>query len=1142
MTFKSLAATVLAATLTLMANAQDGHKISIAAHRGYWKCEQAGFAQNSIASLWEAQKIGAWGSEFDVHMTRDGVIVVNHDEDINGVTIQDHDYDDIRNMKLANGEFISTLDDYLLQGEKCSTTVLVLEIKIHRDAERDRLVTDKCIEALKAHGLYDPRRVMFISFSYNACKRIAEVAPEFTNQYLMGDKSPEEVHADGINGIDYGYWILQQNPDWTRRAHDLGMTVNAWTVDKAEDIKSMIDMGVDCITTNEPILTRELLGEKELRHPLLQEENNPIASSEAIVVSGRARFTVLTPRLVRMEWAEDGVFEDRATLGIVNRNLPVPEFKVSRSGKKVTIKTSDLTLVYKGDEVFSPENLSITFARPGSSKEKTVWRPGMDESANLLGTCRTLDGCDGENTMDPYDKGVISRDGWAIIDESDRHVFVPVKTDWENWVDCRSEGLRKDWYMFAYGHDYKAAVSDFTRIAGRIPMPPRYAFGYWWCRYWQYYDSELTDLARHFRSYDIPIDVMIIDMDWHETWSADEYPGYEDESGEWLGWTGYTWKKEFFPNPANHLTDLHNYGIKTSLNIHPAAGIQTFEEPYERFVKDYTSRTSDYDGPKGYIKPDGTPTYVPYRMDQQEWADAYMNSVMHPFEKQGVDFWWLDWQQYRESRYVPGLSNTFWINYVYFQDMDRRSRDEGIHAIRPMIYHRWGGIGSHRYQVGFSGDTYASWKVLGYLPYFTSTAANVGYGYWGHDIGGHMQPGGVNETNPELYTRWLQNGVFTPIFKTHSTKNMTMEKRFWVFPDYFDAMREAVRLRYDLSPYIYTASRQAYDTGISLCRPLYYYYPEDEKAYTCPQEYFFGNDILATVVCNPVDKVTGLAERSMWFPAGDDWYDVSTGTTYKGGTEAVLHYTIEENPYYVRAGAIIPMASPSISSLQEVSDELYVFIAPGDGESVAEVYEDDGGTQAYRDEYARTSLHKRSDASSLVLEIGPREGYYAGMPSSRKLRVVLDGILPPKSVKVNGKVLEYNRFAQAEQKGWTYDGASLSAVAFLPEGNPGESVVVEVEYADGDRTLADGRKGLIRRAFALTPEVKYEFAVNVSGGKQVPKPFLSVAQCGSFLTENPSDCVSILQGMDTAGTIDLFKSFSLPADFISKVQAQLTLF
>ena len=803
-----------------------------------------------------------------------------------------------------------------------------------------------------------------------------------------------------------------------------------------------------------------------------------------MVVCGNARFTVLTSRLIRMEWSADGTFEDRATLGIVNRDLEVPAFDVKKSGSKLVIKTSDLTLTYSGKERFSENNLIVSFkmADPKSKKGiKTVtWKPGQDDSANLLGTCRTLDGCDGIKTLDPYDPSIISRDGWAVVDESQRHVFVPVEKDWKYWVECRPEGDRQDLYFFGYGHDYKAALGDFVKIAGRIPLPPKYTFGYWWCRYWEYSDLELLDLSDHFMAYNIPMDVMIIDMDWHETWNdlsrISPRRGRNgtvglDEFGQRIGWTGYTWKKELFPDPKNFLGELHRRGIKTSLNLHFNNGIQPYEEPYNRFVDEYTSLTDEYDGPRGYVYDApykyvgnddvvgkaGEKAPVAFRMSQIEWADAYFKTVIRPFEQQGVDFWWLDWQQWKESRYVKDLSNTFWLNYTFFNDKVRQTESLGLDAPRPMIYHRWGGVGSHRYQVGFSGDVYATWQSLSYLPYFTATASNVGYGYWGHDIGGHMQPKGVNETDPELYTRWIQSGVFTPIFKTHSTKDTSMEKRFWVFPDHFDPMRAAIRLRYDLSPYVYTAARHAYDTGVSICRPLYYYWPEADEAYQWKEEYMFGSDILATTICQPADKVTGLAERSMWFPEGYDWYDVSTGCMYRGGSVHNLLYTINENPYYVKAGAVIPMAGEDISTLQEQNPELRLFVVPGLGDFSTSVYEDDGQSMSYADQFAVTEMIKSSVPGEVKLTVQPRKGSFKGMCPGRKVSVVLEGHYAPSTVRVNGVELKYSRYAQYEQNNgiavWGYDGFNMQVKIYLPESSADEAVEVVCTYAPLSHTV-----------------------------------------------------------------------------------------
>ena len=897
----------------------------------------------------------------------------------------------------------------------------------------------------------------------------------------------------------------------------------------------------------------------------------PKAHDEAEIIFGNARFTVLTSRLVRMEWASDGKFEDRATLGIVNRNLDVPAFDVRKTSSKVVIKTSDMTLTYAGQDKFSPENLSITFRMKDSKAKKGIrtvtWSPGMDDSGNLLSTSRTLDKCDGVNVISPFDKGVLSRDGWAVIDESERHVFVPVESDWKYWTESRPEGDRQDLYFFAYGHDYTDALYDFTRIAGNIPLPPKYTFGYWWCRYWEYSDFELLDLANHFKDYSIPMDVMIIDMDWHETWNniARNTPAREgctmegqDEFGRNIGWTGFTWKKELFPDPENFFTELHRRNIRTSLNLHFDNGIQPYEEPYEAFVKDYTSRTSDYDGPKNYVydspyvfagnnyavgKP-GDKAPVPFRICQMEWADAFFKSVIRPLEKQGVDFWWLDWQQWLDSKYVKNLSNTYWLNYTFFNDKVRQTERLGTSAPRPMIYHRWGGIGSHRYQVGFSGDVYATWKALAFLPYFTMTASNAAYGYWGHDIGGHMQPKGVTETDPELYARWMQSGVFTPIFKTHSTKSRRMEKRFWMFPDHFDVMRKAVRLRYDLAPYIYTAARQAYDTGISMTRPLYYYWPEDDKAYEWKEEFMFGDDILATTICQPTDKATGLAERTMWFPEGTDWYDVSTGKMYKGGTEHTLLYTIDENPYFVKAGAVIPMSSSEVMTLQKQSPDLRLMVAPGLGESRTSVYEDDGESQAYASEYATTEIVKFTTENKLVLKVAPRKGSFKGMLPERRISVVLEGMSAPSKVTINGIEVPYSRFAAYQEDDgvqvWGYNGNQLQTTIWAEEMSADKEIQIECTF-DGNATSEKlyGVKGIINRFMAMTPEAKYNFNSLKIRDFQIPSEFMNVAQSGSYITEDPFNASKYIDNIDLQAMIDNVNSWEkLSSDFKSRVSAQ----
>ena len=849
--------------------------------------------------------------------------------------------------------------------------------------------------------------------------------------------------------------------------------------------------------------------------------NDPKADDAAVVVAGNARFTVLTPQMIRMEWSEDGVFEDRATLTFVNRKLDVPQFKVKRSSGKVVIKTSAVTLTYKINGRFNDSNLKAEFKL---GDKKVVWTPSLEDTLNLMGTTRTLDKCDGNKLgREPMEKGLLSRSGWSVVDDSHRHILTPVDSHWKEWVECRPEGERQDLYLFAYGHDYKQALADYSKVAGRSPMPPKYTFGYWWSRYWQYSDNEFRDLVANIRSVGIPIDVLIVDMDWHETWGLRKKSSPKDEYGQRIGWTGYTWQKELFPSPKNFLEWTEREELKVALNLHPASGIQPYESVYESFTKDY-----------GWNEP-GKP--VPFHMDEQKWADSYIKTVLAPMEDMGVDFWWLDWQQWMISKFTPELSNTFWLNHTFFTHAQERDP-----SIRPFIYHRWGGLGSHRYQLAFSGDTYATWQTLAFLPWFTSTASNVNYGYWGHDIGGHMFHSNVKETDPELYTRWLQYGVFTPIFKTHSTKDQKIVRYPWAFPDHVFHMRDAIRLRYDLVPYIYNASRENYDTGVAMCRPMYYDYPELDKAYSSPEQFMFGNDILATAVVQPVDKVTGLAKRSIWFPEGA-WYDFATGAMYEGDACKELQYTIAENPWFAKAGSIIPMNPSDIDNLQKDCGKLVLTFVPG-GDGELRLYEDDGLSQDYMNGGAWTNVEKKTEGNVVKICVAAREGTYAGALESRAFELRLPAMYPPVSVKVNGEEVSYMRFAEGTC--WTYDAYTLAPVIYVAQQSCASDLEVELvfdEYAMTDQKQLYGLSGVFKRAVALTGEFKFEQGKSDSY-LMLPVEYLKVAQCPNFILEDPFKIAEFIEEYkaNKSAFYEMVEKMTMIGDeFKEKLKSQMTI-
>ena len=552
------------------------------------------------------------------------------------------------------------------------------------------------------------------------------------------------------------------------------------------------------------------------------QNNNPVAGPEAIVTSGKARFTVLTDMLIRLEYAPDSAFNDNATLTFVNRELSVPNFTVEHEAGWLTINTAYLHLKYKENSgAFSARNLEITYKYDESKESgdgcggmvpltnplpemKFTWKPGMKDHKNLKGTTRTLDGALGKFSFGqmkklPVEDGILSRSGWAFINDSERPLFD--NSDWP-WVQERKKNGAQDWYFFGYGYHYKSALHDFVSTSGRISMPPEYAFGVWYSRFWRYNEQDMKDIVNDYAKNDIPLDVLVVDMDWHltERSNPDLFKNFTPKLN---GWTGFTWEKKYFPDYKEFLKWTDNHQLQTCLNIHPAAGVQAHEAAYPAFAKAMGVDTIGH-------KP------VPFDITNKKFAQAYFDILLHPYEKDGVDFWWLDWQQWGGTN-IKGVNPTFYLNYVHYSDMQREGK-------RPLIFHRYGGLGNQRYQIGFSGDCIIDWRSLSYQPEFTATAANVGFGYWSHDIGGHTNPvSRVNKHNPELFTRWVQWGAFSPIFRTHATDDPEIERRIWKYPaENFKAMRKAIQMRYALLPYIYTFARVAYDDGISLVRPMYY--------------------------------------------------------------------------------------------------------------------------------------------------------------------------------------------------------------------------------------------------------------------------------------------------------------------------------
>ena len=226
----------------------------VIAHRGFWKTE--GSAQNSIAALEKAAEEKLYGSEFDVQVTLDGKLIVNHDAKFQGFVIAETPYKQLKKIRLNNGEKLPNLKKYLKKGKKLDIQ-LILEIKSHKSKEVEDKMAADIVKMVKKMGL--EKQVEYIAFSLNVCEQLAKLTPESEIAYLNGDVTPAELKKKGINGIDYHYNVIEKHPEWVKEAHDLGMKVNVWTVNKEDMMKKLIDRKVDYITTDQPLETKKLL-------------------------------------------------------------------------------------------------------------------------------------------------------------------------------------------------------------------------------------------------------------------------------------------------------------------------------------------------------------------------------------------------------------------------------------------------------------------------------------------------------------------------------------------------------------------------------------------------------------------------------------------------------------------------------------------------------------------------------------------------------------------------------------------------------------------------------------------------------------------------------------------------------------------
>lgn len=720
-------------------------------------------------------------------------------------------------------------------------------------------------------------------------------------------------------------------------------------------------------------------------------KTSPKANPKNVVFYKDYRVTVLSDRLFRLEKSENKIFREEATTAVWFRNAKPQNFKayLTRRADEFIIETSSVKLVLAEKR----ENCFI---------EINGKRVKIDNEGNLKGTYRTLDCCTGDTKIQTGEKielenGVCSRTGVAVYDDS----LSPSLLQNGEIAKIYADGT--DEYVFVFGNDYRGAVKALYSICGGVPLVPRFALGNWWSRYHEYSDEEYLTLLNRFKRREIPLSVATIDMDWHYSTDLDEQKKITESGkntefyGGNSGWTGYSWNKKLFPDYKKFLKEVKKTGLKITLNLHPADGVRWFEDCYDEFAKAVGVN------PK-------TGEQIKFDIFDPTFANAYFDILHRPYEKAGVDFWWIDWQQGLTAGKL-GIDPLWALNHYHYLS-NAENFDE------PLILSRYGGIGSHRYPLGFSGDASMTWETLNYLPYFTATASNAGYGWWSHDIGGH----GFGEHNGELYLRHVQFGVFAPINRYHCTSYPTMTKEPCAYLNGTGALAERqMKLRHKLVPFIYSRDKKAHDDAEMLIEPLYYYHQNSNEAYSFKNEYYFGKTLLVAPVTSPAEK-DGYSRVEAWLPKGR-YTDIFTGDVYdvknENGEVKTLLRTLESIPVLAKEGTILPLAD-DVGNGTKNPQSLTVKAFSGNGEF--ELYEDgkeqgektDGKKQSKKSgEFYTCFVLKES-----VLKNGEKEqtlnissrGDGSVIPENRKISVRFENIKKANvTLFINGQKVKYEK-------------------------------------------------------------------------------------------------------------------------------------
>ena len=758
-------------------------------------------------------------------------------------------------------------------------------------------------------------------------------------------------------------------------------------------------------------------------------------SDQQIVVNcgdSEVQITPFANDMVRVRILRTAGAKDRGSWAMAKEEWDLPKHDFAQDATSITITLKDVTVkiaksplrisfLTPQGEVINQDDQSKGMAWDGD--QIRVWKSmpqnelyygfgektGMLQRRDLAMTNWNTDipaytpGTDPVYQSIPFFLGMRGGKFYGIFFDNTFRTSFDMGKESDRYYSFGADGGMIDYYFF-YGPGPKKVIERFTELTGRMNLPPKWSIGYQQCR-WSYYpESKVRDIAGNFRKRGIPCDVIYLDIDYMD------------------GYRCFTWNNNNFPDPKKMIGDLAADGFK----------IVTIIDPGIKQDSSYWVYKEGFKGKHFVLNPDSSLFIGPVWPGQCAFPDfansqarAWWGTLYKNLVNIGVKGFWNDMN---EPSVFDVPTKTFPLDVRHNVDGDvqlhseihnvygmqmARGTYEGLRRLdpneRPFVLTRAGYAGTQRYSAAWTGDNVSSWEHLAMAIPMCLNFGLSGQPFVGPDIGGF-----IGTPTGEMYTRWLQYGVFLPLCRSHSVKG-SIDKEPWMYGEEFEKInKKYIELRYRLLPFLYTEFYKASVSGIPIMRPLMLEYPDDKTTYRIDTQFMVGEDILVSPVLE-----AGSKSRSMYLPKGE-WYDFWTREKMEGGKWIDAKAPLDVIPVFVRTGAVVPLQQVVQYTDQAPADPLtYEIFLSSEAKGIC--YEDDGISFDYqKGSYRTVGIKASAKGSEIAVTRSAAEGKF--VPAQRSLVFAINGaVAKPRSVSVRGKGIPETNLLEDVKEGWMFD-------------------------------------------------------------------------------------------------------------------------